>query len=144
MPCRGKSSSMILPECNSYTFQLHLEEISKSVSPGKQAVLIVDQAAWHTSSKLKIPVNITLLPLPPYSPELNPMEQVWLFLKDSLPIESLMITKIYLKPVAPLGTHSSKCRTKLINSALGNGLNYHCSNLFYRMGSGGGGLCSTK
>ena len=44
-----------------------------------------------------------------------------------------MITKIYLKPVAPLGTHFSKCRTKLINSALGNGLNYHYSNLFYRM-----------
>lgn len=81
-PAEEKAVAMILPECNSYTFQLHLEEISKSVSPGKQAVLIVDRAAWHTSSKLKIPVNITLLPLPPYSPELNPMEQVWLFLKQ--------------------------------------------------------------
>ncbi|MFM7457547.1 MAG: IS630 family transposase [bacterium] len=81
-PAEEKAVAMILPECNSYTFQLHLEEISKSVSTGKQAVLIVDQAAWHTSSRLKIPANITLLPLPPYSPELNLMEQVWLFLKQ--------------------------------------------------------------
>jgi putative transposase len=47
------------------------------------AVVIVDQAGWHMSPKLNIPDNITLLPLPPRSPELNPVENVWQFMRDN-------------------------------------------------------------
>ena len=46
-------------------------------------MLILDQAGWHTTDKLDIPSNITLLPLPPRSPELNPVENIWQFMRDN-------------------------------------------------------------
>ena len=60
-----------------------LEEVSQAVAPGAHAVLLLDQAGWHVSPKLKVPANITLLPLPPRSPELNPVETVWQFVRDN-------------------------------------------------------------
>lgn len=62
---------------------LHLEEISRAVSPGAHAVLLLDQAGWHTTGKLNLPDNITLLVLPSRSPELNPVENVWQFIRDN-------------------------------------------------------------
>ncbi len=62
---------------------LHLAEISKVVKPEAHAVVLLDQAGWHGSKDLVIPDNITLLPLPPRSPELNPVENVWQFIRDS-------------------------------------------------------------
>src|SRR5215204_1671376 len=53
------------------------------VAPGAHAVLLLDQAGWHVSTKLKGPDTITLLPLPPCSPELNPVETVWPFVRDN-------------------------------------------------------------
>jgi len=46
-----------------------------------QVVLVLDNTGWHVSKQLKVPDNVTLLPLPPYSPELNPVERVWAFLR---------------------------------------------------------------
>jgi len=60
-----------------------LDEISQAVAPGAHAILIVAQAAWHTSPKLDIPANITILPLPPSPPELNPVENVWQFMRNT-------------------------------------------------------------
>jgi transposase len=57
--------------------------IAATVTPGKHAVVIVDRAAWHVTGKLLIPVNLSILPLPPYSPELNPVEQIWQQLRQS-------------------------------------------------------------
>ena len=63
---------------------LHLTEISANVVPGAHAVLTIDGAGWHqTGDKLRVPDNITLLPLPPYSPELNPVENIWAFLRGN-------------------------------------------------------------
>ncbi len=63
---------------------LHLVEISANVAPGAHAVLTIDGAGWHqTGDKLRVPDNITLLHLPPYSPELNPVENVWAFLRGN-------------------------------------------------------------
>ena len=63
---------------------LHLIEISTTVTAGAHAVLIVDGAGWHqTGDKLRVPDNITLLHLPPYSPELNPVENVWAYLRGN-------------------------------------------------------------
>jgi transposase len=62
---------------------LHLAEISRTVMPGAHAVLLLDQAGWHLSDKLDIPNNITLMPLPPKSPELNPVENIWQFIRDN-------------------------------------------------------------
>lgn len=63
--------------------QWHLDEISSQVSPGAHAVLILDQAGWHTTDKLNIPPNISLLPLPPRSSELNPVENIWQFMREN-------------------------------------------------------------
>jgi transposase len=62
---------------------LHLEEIAKTVAPGAHAVLLLDQAGWHLSARLVVPDNITLLPLPAKSPELNPTENIWQFMRDN-------------------------------------------------------------
>ena len=59
----------------------HLAEIARTVAPGAHAILILDGAGWHGSAALVIPDNLTLLTLPPYSPELNPVENVWAYLR---------------------------------------------------------------
>ncbi len=53
------------------------------VAPGAHAVLLVDQAGWHLSARLVVPANITILPMPPKSPELNPVENIWQFMRDN-------------------------------------------------------------
>jgi transposase len=62
---------------------LHLAEIAKAVASGAHAVLLVDQAGWHLSARLIVPANITILPLPSKSPEFNPVENVWQFMRDN-------------------------------------------------------------
>ena len=63
--------------------QAHLEEISRIVAQGAHAVLILDQAGWHTSTSLTVPDNISLLPLPPRCPELNPVENLWQYMREN-------------------------------------------------------------
>lgn len=63
--------------------QWHLDEIARHVAPGAHAVLMLDQAGWHMTAKLAVPDNVTLLPLPPRAPELNPVENVWQFLRQN-------------------------------------------------------------
>ena len=82
-PAKGKGAGLIMPWCDTPAMDLHLAEISKAVDPGAHAVVIVDQAGWHMSAKLVIPDNITLMALPPRSPELNPVENVWQYLRDN-------------------------------------------------------------
>ena len=72
-----------LPRCNIEAMQLHLDEIAKDIEPGRHAVLMLDKAGWHTSPKLDVPNNLTLLPLPAKCPELNPVENVWEFMRDN-------------------------------------------------------------
>lgn len=66
-----------MPYANTNTMQIHLKHISMKVPEGRHAAIVVDQAGWHTTKKLILPKNITLISLPPASPELNPIEQVW-------------------------------------------------------------------
>ena len=56
---------------------IFLRELGLSLAPDVQAVLLLDRAGWHTAKRLQLPENITLLLLPPYSPELNPAELLW-------------------------------------------------------------------
>ena len=62
---------------------MHLEEIALHVAPGAHAVLLLDQAGWHASAELVVPPNINLMPLPPRCLELNPVENVWQFMRDN-------------------------------------------------------------
>jgi transposase len=82
-PKKGKGAGLVLPYCDTEAMQEHLAEISSAVDPGAHAVLILDQAGWHVTPKLKVPDNITLMFLPPRSPELNPVENVWQFMRDN-------------------------------------------------------------
>ena len=81
-PARGVGAAIIMPAVNTAATNEHLREISTQVAPGAHAVLVLDGAGWHqTGGELRTPHNITLLPLPPYAPELNPMENVWEYLR---------------------------------------------------------------
>ena len=81
-PKRGKGAALILPACNTEAMNLHLAEIAAAVEPAAHAVLLVDQAGWHRSTRLVVPANVTIITLPPKCPELNPVENVWLLLGD--------------------------------------------------------------
>jgi len=82
-PKEGKAVGLILPWCNTAMMDLHLAAISADVAPGHHAALLLDQAGWHLSAKLTVPDNITIVPLPPKSPELNPQENVWQYMRDN-------------------------------------------------------------
>lgn len=83
-PARGVGAGLVLPAANTDAMNLHLAEIGATVAPGAHAVLTIDGAGWHqTGGRLVVPPNITLLHLPPYSPELNPVENVWAFLRSN-------------------------------------------------------------
>jgi transposase len=82
-PELGKGAGLVLPFCNTETMALHLAEISLAIAPGAHAVVLMDQAGWHTTGKLEVPANISIIPLPAKCPELNPVENVWLFIRDN-------------------------------------------------------------
>ena len=73
-PARATGAAIVMPWVNSEAMSEHLRVIAKAVAPGAHAVLVCDGAGWHQrGERLTVPDNITLLSLPPYSPELNPM-----------------------------------------------------------------------
>ncbi len=87
---RACAVALVLPETNTLALNLHLAmnlhlaEISRNVQPGAHAIVTLDGAGWHqTGGKLRVPDNISLLHLPPYSPELNPVENVWQYLRQN-------------------------------------------------------------
>ena len=82
-PKEGKGAALIMPGCNTEAMNLHLAEIAATVAPAAHAVLLVDQAGWHLSTRLLVPANITIILLPPKCPELNPVENVWQFMRDN-------------------------------------------------------------
>jgi hypothetical protein len=82
-PARGTGAALVLPWANTQAMQAHLWEISRNVAPGAHAVLLLDRAGWHMTAKLKVPKNITLLFLPSRAPELNPVENIWQYLRQT-------------------------------------------------------------
>src|SRR5436190_10310936 len=72
-PSEGKAAALIMPICNTLAMNHHLREISSQVASDAHAVVILDRAGWHRSQGLVVTDNITLLELPPYSAELNPV-----------------------------------------------------------------------
>jgi transposase len=83
-PARDVGAALVLPRANAEAMNKHLAEIATQISPGSHAVLILDGAGWHqTGGKLEIPDNISLLHLPPYCPELNPVENIWQYLRQN-------------------------------------------------------------
>ena len=81
-PVTGDSSALLAPTVNTGYMNHHLRFISEQAGSQVHVVLVLDQAGWHLSKGLQVPENLTLLYLPPYSPELNPIERLWAFLKS--------------------------------------------------------------
>jgi transposase len=73
----------MLPKANAGAMQLHLDEISRAVAPKAHGVVLMDRAGWHRSNRLKVPKNLTIILLPSRSPELNPVANVWQYLRQN-------------------------------------------------------------
>ena len=82
-PQRRAAAALVMPTANAEVMSLHLAEIARNVAPGAHAALVLDGAGYHIAEDLKVPPNITLVPLPRYAPELNPMENVWEYLRGN-------------------------------------------------------------
>jgi hypothetical protein len=83
-PARGAAAGLVLPQVSAEAMNLHLAEISTQVAPNAHALVLLDGAGWHQQGgRLKIPGNLTLLPLPPYAPELNGAESLWEYLRGN-------------------------------------------------------------
>jgi transposase len=81
-PATGESAALLAPNANTGTMNAFLKIMDSERKPGEHFVLIMDQAGWHKSRDLKLPADITVLLLPPYSPELNPVENLWHYLRS--------------------------------------------------------------
>lgn len=111
-PMTGDSSAMLAPTVNTDYMNEHLRFIGKQAGKDKHVVLVLDQAGWHVAKALKVPDNITLLHLPPYSPELNPIERLWAYLK------SHYLSNRVFKDYDDLFTASREAWNKLTDSHL--------------------------
>ncbi len=81
-PGTDEAFALALPEATAASMAVFLERFARQLGPGVHAALVLDRAGWHVSRRLALPDNITLVPLPAYSPELNPVERVWLYLRE--------------------------------------------------------------
>jgi len=82
-PLEGKIFSLVLPWVDAEGMSIFLAHTTKAFE-GEYCIMILDGAGWHTANSLRIPPSIRLLPLPPYSPELNPVEHIWAWLRDHI------------------------------------------------------------
>ena len=82
-PSRGTGAALAMPYADTEAMQFHLEEISRAVARGSHAVLLLDRAGWHTTGNLLVPKNVTLIFLPSRAPELNPVENIWQYLRQT-------------------------------------------------------------
>jgi hypothetical protein len=121
-PAKGTGAALVMPAADSHAMQTHLHEISRTVARGAHAVLLLDRAGWHTSSRLAIPRNISLVYLPARSPELNPVENVWQYLRqNNLSNCVFPPTTPSSRPAARPGTDSSTNPGSSCPSACANG-----------------------
>ena len=81
-PGTDNAFALVMPYVDTAAMQAFLDRFSKTLATDDHAVMVLDQAGWHGSNALLVPANVTLVPLPAYSPELNPVERVWLYLKE--------------------------------------------------------------
>lgn len=79
-PLTGDHFFLVLPYCNTICMNVFLQELA-AYYPNDYILLVADGATWHKSKSLEIPHNIEIFPLPPYTPEMNPIEQIWAWLR---------------------------------------------------------------
>lgn len=81
-PETGEATGLIAPHVNTGVMNAFLEQFSKELPDDVHALMVLDRAGWHTAGALRVPDNITLVHLPPKSPELNPAENLWHHLRS--------------------------------------------------------------
>ena len=81
-PATGEDFTLVMPVISTEAMSIFLEGFAARLEPDVHALIVLDQAGWHGAKALRISDNITLVPLPPYAPELNPVERVWLHLRE--------------------------------------------------------------
>ena len=81
-PSTGESVALLAPNVDTGTFNVFLRMLAAEVRAGEHVVLVMDRAGWHRSKALELPDCVTALLLPPYSPELNPVENLWHYLRS--------------------------------------------------------------
>jgi hypothetical protein len=81
-PATGERFALVMPVVSTEAMNIFLAEFSERLAADEHAVIALDQAGWHGSNDLLVPGNVTLAALPPYSPELNPVERLWLYLRE--------------------------------------------------------------
>ena len=81
-PGTDQAFALVLPQANTAAMQIFLDSFAATLARGVHVVLVLDRAGWHTTKSLRVPTKLSLLYLPPYSPELNPVERIWLFLRE--------------------------------------------------------------
>ena len=104
-----------MPYCNAATFQIYLNLFSEN-KPKEYKIIVLDNGAFHKAKELKIPPNIRLLFLPPYSPELNPAEKMWKHIKRKF-------TNVFFKDLSKL----SEFFTETINAISEETIKSTCS-----------------
>ena len=83
MPGTDTGVALVMTRLDTAAMNLFLAELGQAVAPGAHGIVLMDKAGWHTSGDLVVPENLSLIFLPPYSPELNPIERLWLHLRDN-------------------------------------------------------------
>ena len=81
-PATGQAEAIVAPYLDTAMLNRFLEQFSQALPPEVQAVLVWDRAGYHRAHQLQVPDNIALMELPPYAPELNPIENLWHYLKS--------------------------------------------------------------
>jgi hypothetical protein len=82
-PARGVGAALVMPHADTEAHNKHLVEIARTVAPGAHAVVIQDGAGYHTARAVAVPDNITIITIPPYTPELNAAENIWQWLRQN-------------------------------------------------------------
>lgn len=81
-PATGDRFALVMPVVSTEAMSLFLDGFSRQRASDEHAVMVLDQAGWHRANALRVPDNVTLVALPSYAPELNPMERLWLYLRE--------------------------------------------------------------
>ena len=82
-PATGEDFALVLPHVSAAAMNEFLRRFAATRPPDEHAVIVLDGAGWHDPRAIRIPDNVSLVTLPPYSPELNPVERVWLYLRET-------------------------------------------------------------
>jgi transposase len=81
-PATGRPFALVMPVVSTEAMSLFLDGVSQQLAANEHAVMVLDQAGWYCAHHLRVPGNITLVPLPSYSPELNPVERLSVYLRE--------------------------------------------------------------